>query len=348
MLFRFLMILIVVSVALKSNAQETFFVNHDGLDREYTLYQPLGDGPFPLVFCLHGYTNNATFQMEYSAFNEVADQEGFMVIYPQGTNDDLGIPFWNAWMAEDSADDVGFIDYLIDLAIENHDADASKIYSCGFSNGGIMSYTLACELSHRIAAVASVAGTMNAEVIEDCDLDQPFPVMHIHGDLDLVVPIDGNELGDITDFGVLISAEETLTFWNDLNNAEPGVTTDIPNESILDFCTAEYTSYSWGDGKENAFILVEGGGHTWPGGFPLVVVGNTNQDFSASEEIWEFFSQYELEGDVVGIQDYREIEPEEIVAYYSLNGQVLKESELSGFYVALLKNGKRKLYRRSE
>ena len=326
------------------NAQETIAITHDGIDRSYILYAPSGEGPFPLVLCLHGYTNNADFQMGYSGFNDIAEAENFIVIYPQGEPDDLGIDHWNAWLAQDDVNDVDFISTLIDEAILNHDADPTRVYSCGFSNGGIMSYTLACELNDRIAAVASVAGTMNPEVMASCVLENQTPVMHVHGDLDLVVPINGSLLGDITDFGELISVEETMSFWNDGANCNDGQVSDIENTSFIDLCTATKTVWSCTGGIENWYYEVNGGGHTWPGAFPLIIVGSTNQDFDASEEIWAFFSQYQLDtaSNLPQLQHQKSRIP---IQFCLLNGQQVQPKEISSksFYIVLWSDGSRSL-----
>ena len=151
-----------MGMAFFSAAQTTIEITHESETRSFILYQPSGlTEASPLVFCLHGYTNWADFQMGYSSFNEVADANGFSVIYPDGVADGLGINHWNSWMAEDDVNDVDFIETILDQAIAEYNIDPLRVYSCGFSNGGMMSYTLACELSDRFAAVASVAGTMN-------------------------------------------------------------------------------------------------------------------------------------------------------------------------------------------
>lgn len=336
--------LVLISLCFVSEAQETIQITHDGIERSYILYTPSGEGPYPLVFCLHGYTNNADFQMGYSGFNDIAEAENFLVIYPQGEPDDLGINHWNAWLAQDDVNDVDFISTLIDEAVENHDADPTRVYSCGFSNGGIMSYTLACELNDRIAAVASVAGTMNPEIMANCVLENQTPVMHVHGDLDFVVPIEGSALGEITDFGELISVEETLNFWNSSANCGAGVESDIDNISFLDLCTATKTVWGCTEGIEHWYYEVNGGGHTWPGAFPLIVVGNTNQDFNASEEIWAFFSQYQLDT-ASSLPEHQQQPSRKPITFHTLTGQEIQPGEIApkSFYIVLWSDGSRSM-----
>ncbi|MGB0424656.1 MAG: alpha/beta hydrolase family esterase, partial [Flavobacteriales bacterium] len=214
--------------------------------------------------------------------------------------------------------------------------------SCGFSNGGMMSYTLACELSDRFAAVASVAGTMNPALLAVCNPERQVPIMHVHGTLDAVVPINGSAIGELTDFGELLSVASTVEFWNGISSCSSATTFELPNTSILDFSSVSKTVYSDCEtGLENWYYEIFAGGHTWPGAFPLVVVGNTNLDINASEEIWDFFSMYTLPEPSVGIEETLEENAKELIACYSLQG---KEVEWgvdlpSGIYVLRFSDG---------
>lgn len=270
----------------------------DDLTRTALVYVPDNvASPAPVVLCLHGYTNNAVFQMEYSALNTVADEAGFVAVYPQGEPDELGINHWNADFDPSDVDDLAFLEALLDLLEADYDADPQRLYSCGFSNGGMMSYALACAIPDRIAAVASVAGTMPDNLLADCVPSQPVPTMHIHGDLDLIVPYNGGGLGEQTGFGSLSSVEETVEFWSNTYAAcQETATSDLPNTSLLDLCTVTKTVHdACVNGAEYWNYTINGGGHTWPGAFPLVVVGSTNQDIDASAEIWEFFQMHPLQ-----------------------------------------------------
>ena len=205
-----------------------------------------------------------------------------------------------------------------------------------------MSYTLACELSDRFAAVASVAGTMNPALLDVCVPSRQVPVMHVHGTLDAIVPINGSALGELTDFGELLSAQSTLDFWNNFSACEMNSTTDLPNTSLLDFSSVSKTVYSDCDsGLENWYYEVFAGGHTWPGAFPLVVVGNTNLDINASEEIWDFFSMYSLPEPTVGIQSEQLSVQKNLTACYTLQGQLVEwdPSLPTGIYVLRFSDG---------
>ena len=154
------------------------------------------------------------------------------------------------------------------------------------SNGGFMSFHLACQLSNRIAAVASVAGSMTPSSFNSCNPLHPTPVMQIHGTLDLTVPYDGSSWTK--------SIEDVTEYWFNFNNCitNPNIN-DIPNTNLIDQSTVKHYVYNSGDnGSTVEHFKVIGGGHTWPG-FGAAVAG-TNYDIEASIEIWRFFSQYDL------------------------------------------------------
>ncbi|RMF00022.1 MAG: hypothetical protein D6772_06880, partial [Bacteroidetes bacterium] len=165
-LFCFLIAALGVPDAAYSQERIIGRITHDGLEREYRLYVPAaydGQSPWPLVFNFHGFTSNAAQQEIYSNMNTVADTAHFLVCYPEGIGN-----AWNVgWSFGSTADDVGFVDALIDSLSLAYELDAGRIYACGMSNGGFMSYRLACERSNRFAAIASVTGSMTRNY--DCE-----------------------------------------------------------------------------------------------------------------------------------------------------------------------------------
>ena len=165
------------------------------VDREFYIYLPngidLSNSQVPLLFSLHGYTSRALWNMGYSGFQSLADRDKFIAIYPQGTIlPSTGETHWNVggWTYGSPTDDVDFISSLIDWAYSEFKIDRSRVYSTGMSNGGYMSYHLACNLSSKIASVASVTGSMTPETYNSCSPNHPTAVMQIHGDVDTVVP----------------------------------------------------------------------------------------------------------------------------------------------------------------
>lgn len=260
-----------------------------GIYRSYRLYVPAaynGSSARPLIINMHGYTSNASAQQLYSNFMPIADTANFLMVYPQGTMYG-GQPFWNAGISPTLVDDKGFMDHLIDSLKLSYNIDLNAVYATGMSNGGYMSQTLACELSNRITAIASVTGAMFAtQYGANCHATRPVPMMQIHGTADGTVPYNGNSTS--------MPIDSVVKHWVRKNGCNPTPTfSNVPNTNTADGCTAEHYVYSNGNsGSSVELYKVIGGAHTWPGA-PFTV-GVTNQDFSASKEIWRFFRKYRL------------------------------------------------------
>ena len=290
--------ILIISTALLflniSYSQQTIngSITHGGLTRTYILYVPASYSagtPAPLVFNFHGYTSNATEQMFYGDFRPIADTAGFLLIHPMGTLDGSGQPYWNSGWGG-TVDDIGFTSALIDSLSLTYSINQDRVFSTGMSNGGFMSYTLACELSDRIAAIASVTGAMNLNQSSTCNPSHPMPVLEIHGTSDATVAYIGASW--------IESTSNTLNYWATFNNcAIPAIMTPVPNINLTDGCTAEHYIYPNGlNGVDVEHYKIIGGGHTWPGA-PFTV-GVTNRDINASIKIWEFFMQYDINGKI--------------------------------------------------
>jgi polyhydroxybutyrate depolymerase len=259
----------------------------DGLYRKFRLYVPNiynSSNAVPLILNLHGYTSNSAQQQAYANFMPIADTANFIVVSPDGTAP-LGSPFWNAGFLSTGVNDVQFLSNLIDSIKANYNINLNRVYSCGMSNGGIMSYYLACNLPYRITAIASVTGTM-LKAWSNCVPNRPFPIMQIHGTADATVPYVGNSTFEAID--------SVVKKWQVYNLCSPAsITYSVPNINLFDNSTA--VRYVYSNGLNNTSVelfKVTNGSHSWPGGAP--VIANTNQDFSASIEIWRFFRQYQL------------------------------------------------------
>jgi len=281
-----LIVALCCAAGLLSQTTVTGTIQHEGVERRYRLRVPDGTaGERPLVFNLHGFGSNAFEQEVYAQMNAIADTAGFFVCYPDGLENS-----WNVgWGFGSTADDVGFISALIDTLSADYAIDSKRVYSCGMSNGGFMSYRLACELNDKIAAIASVTGSMAPAYLEDCNPGRPVPVLEIHGTADDVVPYDGAE-----DLSVPINA--LMEFWADNNNcgSEPSVE-ELPDVESGDSSTVAKVAYPDCEaGLQVLHFRVNGGGHTWPGSG--ISIGVTNQDINASLEIWRFFQLFSLDG----------------------------------------------------
>lgn len=333
-------------IAINGICQQQVSFDFNGQSRSYILYTPpnMPSGLRPLVFNFHGYTNNMNFQMTYSEMNNVADVGKFYVVYPQGLPDQNGINHWNAWQDPTDVDDIGFIDALLSYLISTELVDPTRVYSCGFSNGGIFSYALAGQLSNRFAAVASVSGTMTEAMLQNLNPSRAVPTFHVHGNLDLVVPFDGSP-GQYPTFGVLSSVSETLNFWN-VNNAcsAVGNMQPITNTNIFDLCTASKTIYNNCNEHDNWYIEITGGGHTWPGTTPLTVTGNTCQDFDGSQEIWNFFSSITLPAYLENLSPSKAWP----VRYFDFQGREIEKNETTkGLFIVEYSDGTRKKFIRN-
>lgn len=262
-----------------------------GIYRSYILYVPAiytGTSARPLIINLHGYTSNAQQQQFYSNFMPIADTANFLMVYPNGTYSS-GQRFWNAGLSSTLVDDIGFISHLIDSLKAQYNIDMNAVYSTGMSNGGFMSHTLACELSNRITAIASVTGSIfTTQYGSYCHPGRPVPVMQIHGTADPTVPYAGN-----TSQG-MVPVDSVVKYWVKKDGCNPTpVFTNVPNTNTGDGCTAEHYVYNNGNlGSTCELYKIIGGAHSWPGS-PFTI-GVTNQDFSASVEIWRFFRKYRL------------------------------------------------------
>ncbi len=264
-----------------------FFFNHNGFNRMYTLYKPDNlKEKAPLVFILHGYTSNSTNIMNYSAMNSIADRHGFMVCYPQGTrNLYTGQTHWNANLTEmSSVNDSAFLKDLAKKLQAEYDLSDKNTFVGGMSNGGFMSYTLACERSDTFKAIASITGTMSGYDWRNCNPGK-VPVLQISGTNDMVVPMDGS-MSSAGGWGGAPHIERIMTYWSNINECNQVKSENLPNINNNDnsFVRIDKKTDCYSN-HEVWLYTVFGGGHTWPGAWG-------NMDISASEEIWKFFSRY--------------------------------------------------------
>ena len=287
-------ILLFTGFVFSSTAQQTInaSITHDGIERDYILYVPEiydGSTAAPLVLNFHGFGSSASQQMFYGDFRDIADTEGFLLVHPEGTTF-IGNQFWNVGFPglSSNIDDVGFTEALIDELATLYAIDLDRVYATGMSNGGFMSFLLACQLSEKIAAVASVTGSMTQDTFDDCNAQHPTPVLQIHGTEDDVVLYNENNLS--------LPIPDVISYWVDHNNCETTpTTTTLPDVDVSDGSTIEHSVYEDGDnGVTTEHMKVIGGGHTWPGS--VLNTAGTNQDIDASMEIWLFFSRYDIDG----------------------------------------------------
>jgi polyhydroxybutyrate depolymerase len=283
--------------------------NYNNLERTFHIYIPsLYDKlvQLPLVIVLHGRGGNGESMVLVTrkGFNKLADKDGFFVVYPDGVelnwNDGRMDEEANDRAHRENIDDVGFISELIDSMIEDYNIDPKRVYVTGISNGAIMSYRLACELSHKIAAIAPVDGNIPHLLLRECSPSMPVSVLAINNVNDPLVPFEGGEINSIfhrLKLGKVLSVNESIEFWVKRNQCSTlPVMAEEPDKDPDDGTRVTRKQYTNGiDGTEVILYAVDGGGHTWPGGFqylPKWIIGKTSRDIDANMVIWDFFKRH--------------------------------------------------------
>jgi polyhydroxybutyrate depolymerase len=271
----------------------------DGRSRSAIVYVPrqaTATKPLPVVLCFHGGASYAERQMSYSGLNEKADAARFIVVYPSGTGAIARLLTWNSGNCCGSArrqkvNDVAFVEALLDDLAKTTKIDEKRIFATGISNGGMMCYELAARLSHRIAAIAPVAGPMGTE---NCSPKHPVSIIHFHGTKDEFAAFNGGpgkKSRTGTDF---FSVKHTMDRWVKANGCgtTPAVS-KMPNKAD-DGMTV--TRKRWTGGKDGAEVVlyqIDGGGHTWPGRtVRLKFLGPVTMDISANDLMWDFFQKH--------------------------------------------------------
>jgi polyhydroxybutyrate depolymerase len=271
-----------------------------GLSRDY-IYYHASSAPenCPLVFVCHGYTGSADGIMGYSDFNQLAEEYGFAVCYPQGIEDSFGNTFFNVgydFQNNETVDDVSYLQNLISHLQTSNSLSETDIFCTGLSNGGDFCYLLACEASETFKAVAPVAGMIRQEILDDCNPTAEVSIFEIHGTDDNVTPFEGDPNNN-DNWGAYPSIPETIEYWVTafgLNLLESELLPDLdPNDGS----TVQSDKYGLDGGCSEVWLYtVEGGGHDWPGAFG-------NMDISASRSAWGFFEG--LCETPVGLNDYQ-------------------------------------------
>lgn len=275
----FLIFALVVLTSFSAYAQQVIdeTLVHDGKTREYRLYIPESynsNEAAPLILNFHGFTSSINSQYNQSDFRQLAEDNQFIFVTPQGLGAFAGWAINNNFGG--SEDDLGFSNVLINKIQDDFNINEKRIYATGFSNGGFFSYRLACELSPRIAAIASVAGSMTKSWIDtdQCQPEHPTPILQITGTNDNIISINGN--------GTNESINDVMEYWSNYNNGDntPEVT-QLGGGSTLSI---------WDNGDNGVtveFIKVQGRGHSWNDG-----------NVSTSEEIWKFLSRFDIDGEI--------------------------------------------------
>ena len=262
---------------------QTKTFSHDNVNRNYLVYIPNSydsEIDYPLMFLFHGFGGIASEFMNTADMRDLAESKNFIVVYPQGLDLASTGSHWNCSNPsadnKSDVDDIGFIENLIDqLLIDYPVIDNKRIYAAGYSNGGFMSYYLACN-SKKFAAIGSVAGTMLDDSYQNCNAQFPTAMINIHGTDDFDVPYVGNSYYP--------SIPDVVDWWKNFNNAT--------NEDLLTNLDGTIELYIYYDDAGDRFvehIKVIGGGHYWDD--KLNYEGK-----NTSGLIWEFVSNFDIDG----------------------------------------------------
>jgi polyhydroxybutyrate depolymerase len=279
-----------------SQQQITKTLFFDGQNRSYIVYIPASYNPnidYPLVFSFHGGGGTAASFIFTNDMRPLADTASFIAVYPQAAVDPTDGS--NSWLhkAPTTHNDVNFIESIIDTLSNQYSIDNNRVYACGYSEGGIFSYELACRLNNRIAAFSAVSGSMLEDSFRDSYYNLGF-CSPVHPTAVLLIPgtADSNPHSTYTGFQpYYMSVNQITTYWANHNNTDLNpIITQVPNNNTADGSTVEKRIWENGDNcvaiKE---LKVINGDHDWPGVFG-------NMDIDATEEIWNFVSHYDING----------------------------------------------------
>jgi polyhydroxybutyrate depolymerase len=253
----------------------------EGVERSYRAFVP-GEltEPAPLVLVLHGGGGSARQAEESYGWTDLADDEGFVALHPQGLHRTWNTEGGCCGRAEaEQVDDVAFLEALIGHVSAELPIDPDRVYVTGMSNGAMMAYTLVCR-SDAVAAIAPVAGTM----LDDCPEPRPVSVHHVHGLLDRTVPFDGSPGAGVARIDGP-SVPVVVDFWRAVNGClDPTVVTDGPVQRTVAGCSA---------GRSVDLVTVEDAGHQWPGSRTVRDEADApSTSLDATAEIWRFFAAH--------------------------------------------------------
>lgn len=272
-----------------------------GEERWFLLTTPTahdGTDPLPLVVEFHGLAEGAAIAAEMGQMDTIAEREGFVMAYPNGSGSPVR---WNQHLDAEPNHDFELVTELLDTLGDELCIDEARVYATGLSYGAIMSSALACAMPDRFAAIAPVAGVEHPVA---CEPNRPVPLLAFHGTDDAILMFNGG----VGDLGAALSGgtpkppskpadldgagyPAAVKAWAQANGC--GAATDERrSEHVLE------RTYDCEPNAEVRFLIIEGGGHSWPGSaFSRSIeriVGPTTDELDASEELWSFFSRHAL------------------------------------------------------
>ncbi|MBN1802494.1 MAG: hypothetical protein JW891_13365 [Candidatus Lokiarchaeota archaeon] len=304
--------IIIYNYNLSNNSSKNYeyVLEYDGLERYYLVHIPSSynkNEKTPLVMVFHGGGGHPGSIKYESEMDIVSDENGFIVVYPAGTPTNEfyknRLLIWNDGRnfsdgTPNTVDDVGFVEEVLKDIKEKFNIDDTMVYACGFSNGAQFTYRLSKQMTHKLAAISTVAGQRPANDTFDSTPSRPISIMQFSGLNDPISPYDG---GPPTVGEPLLEADaypvvESIDSWVEFD----GCSTEPEEDRIGDAVMKKYISIE--NNTEVILWTLENGGHTWPGGnvdpsvelLGLGDMGGINEDIRASELMWKFFKKHSL------------------------------------------------------
>lgn len=270
------------------------------LKRYYQVHVPPGyrhDQLTPLVIAFHGGGANADNMKIFSGLNQKADKENFIVVYPQGTGRLARMLTFNGgnccgYAMTNAIDDVDFTGKLLDDLETVLNLDKKRVFATGMSNGAIMAYRIAAELSDRVAAIAPVSGPLGTDTVNP---KRPVPVIHFHGTADENAPFGGGR-GKGPSGTNFFSVEYTIQSWVKANGCKNKPDLTEIEDKAGDGTSVTIKTFSQGkNDSEVVLVEIKGGGHTWPGQEArLKSLGKSTRNISANDMMWDFFKKHPM------------------------------------------------------
>jgi polyhydroxybutyrate depolymerase len=274
-----------------------YTVRHGGRERVYLVHVPKtyrANTPMPVVIAMHGGGGSASYMAKDENYRLISksDEAGFIAVFPNGTGalPSGALATWNAGICcgkarDNNIDDVGFIRTMMARLNTQVSVDRRRVFATGMSNGGMMSYRLACEMPDMIRGIMAVAGTDGTKT---CNPRSPVPVLHAHARDDDHVLFEGGKGPAARDPGKeadYVSVPDTISKWVGLNNAVP------QPRRVLSVAGAYCDLYAAGPrGAPVKLCVTQTGGHSWPGGGALRGK-QPSKAIDANDLMWDFFSR---------------------------------------------------------
>jgi polyhydroxybutyrate depolymerase len=248
----------------------------------------------PLLVALHGGSGTGAGAIKLTHMNDLANQEGVLVVYPEGLDKGWADGRGASDADKQGIDDVGFISQLVTALEGQFHIDSRRIYVTGISNGGFMTQRLGCELAGKIAAIVSVVATLSENQTASCAPSRPLPILYVLGESDPFVPYNGGVVA--FDRGPVLSATDSLAAWAKLDGCEGAPTSRTIPDRVQDDTHVSQTLYTnCQGGAQVGLYSVAGGGHTWPSGeqyLPAALVGRVTHQID-NGDLWAFLSHFQ-------------------------------------------------------